>query len=93
MKFTSSLRFDGNDVQLAASRSLALFGRVVIVFLGLQLAYAWDLARHSPIPAPMLALKLFGVVGMLLVMGWCAHQVYIRPWVIQQRTQLSRAAK
>ena len=87
MKFTSSLRFDGDGVQLAASRGIAVFGRALIGLLALQMLYAWMLAAHSSSPAPILVLKLAGVAIMLMVMGWCVHQLYVQPWLIQRRTR------
>lgn len=87
MGFTSSLRFDAHGVQLAASRGIAVFGRGVICLLALQMLYAWLLAAHSNNPAPILVLKLAGVAVMLVSMGWCVHQLYVRPWLIQKRAR------
>jgi len=87
MKFTSSLRFGAQGVQLAASRGIAVFGRGLIGLLGLQMLEAWMLATRSTDPAPTLVLKLAGVAVMLMAMGWCVHQLYVQPWLIQRRTQ------
>jgi len=87
MKFTSSLRFGAHGVQLAASRGIAVFGRGLIGLLGLQMLEAWLLATRSTEPAPILILKLAGVAFMLMAMGWCVHQLYVQPWLIQRRTQ------
>ena len=85
--FTSSLRLGAHGVQLAASCSLAVFGRAAIGILAFQMLYAWLLAAHSSSPAPILVLKLVGVAAMLAVMGWSIYQIYVQPWLIQKRVR------
>lgn len=87
MSFTSSLRFGAHGVQLTASRGIAMFGRTLIGLLALQMLYAWLLAAYSNNPAPILVLKLAGVAVMLAGMGWCVHQLYVQPWLIQKRAR------
>ncbi len=91
MGFTSSLRLGAHGVQLAASRGFAVFGRAAIGLLALHMLYAWLLAAHSSSPAPILVLKLVGVAVMLALMGLCVHQLCVRPWLIQKRTELGRS--
>jgi len=83
-----SIRFDADRAHLAASRGLAVFGRVVLGFLGLELLEAWNLASHSPMPWPSVVLRLVGVVMMLLAFAWLVQQVYLRPWQIQRRVSV-----
>lgn len=87
MHRTFSLRSDAQGVRLNASRGMAILGRVVLSFLCLQIVDAWALAKHAPLPAPMLAFRFSGLMIMFLAMGWFVHWVYIRPWQIQQRTR------
>lgn len=87
MGFTSSLRLGAHGVQLAASRGFALFGRVALGLLALQMLYAWLLAAQSSSPAPILVLKLLGVAAMLAVMGLCVHRLCMQPWLIQKRVK------
>lgn len=82
LKFTCTLRFDADGVRLVAPRSLAIFGRIVMGFLGLE---AWGLASKSSLPVPDLLLRLAGIMVMLLMMGWAVQQIYIRPRQIRQR--------
>lgn len=89
LKHTGSLRFDARGVRLAASHSIAIFGRMVIGWLGLQMIYAWDLATHSTIHTPFLMLRFAALMLLLMGIGWGIHQIYVRPWLIQQRTRLS----
>lgn len=87
MRFTSSIRVGAHGVQLAASRSFAVFGRAAIGLLALHMLYAWLLAAHSSDPAPILVLKLLGVAIMLVIMGSCVHQICVQPWLIQKRVK------
>lgn len=91
LKITGSLPFDARGARLAASRLMAIYGRVLIVLLGLLMAYAWLLAgAHRPSLTPTVAWKLMGVIAVLNGLGWIVHQFYIRPWDIQQRTRARR---
>lgn len=54
-------------------------------FLGFELLEAWYLASHSPLPVPVLLLRLVGVMAMMLAMGWGVQQIYLRPRQIQCR--------
>lgn len=92
LKFTCSLRFDADGVRIVASRSLAIFGRIVMGFLGLEGLEAWGLASKSSLPVPDLLLRLAGIMVMLLMMGWAVQQIYIRPWQIRQRASRHGAA-
>lgn len=87
LKLTCAIRFGAQGVQLAASRSIAVFGRALICLLGLQMVYACLLVAHSGSAAPILVMKLAGVAVMLMGMGWSVHQLYVQPWLIQRRTQ------
>jgi len=87
LKLACAIRFGTHGVQLAASRSMAVFGRAVMTLLALEMVDAWYLATHSPLRPPILVLRLVGVMVMLLLMGRAIHQLYVRPWQIQQRTR------
>ena len=85
-----SIRFDADGANLATHRGLAIFGRIVMGFLGLELLEAWNLASRASLPRPSMLLRFIGIVVMLLAFGWGVQQIYLRPRQIQRLCDVAK---
>ena len=87
---TGEIRFDADGANLATHRGLAIFGRIVMGFLGLELLEAWNLASRASLPRPSMLLRFIGIVVMLLAFGWGVQQIYLRPRQIQRLCDVAK---
>lgn len=71
-----------------ASRWMMVYGQFMIATLGLMGFQACHLASRQNAVTPLLIAKLVGLAAIFMGMGWFIQYIYIRPWRIQQRTQV-----
>lgn len=83
-----ALSFKPEGVRLNASRWMAVYGRFMIATLGLLgLQVCHLLSRQNAVTLLLIA-KLVGLAVTLVSMVWFIQRIYIRPWLIQRRTQV-----
>lgn len=87
MQRSGSLAFDADRARLNANRWVAYYGRLMQMFMGLMGLQTGYLASQRHDMSLLLLLKLVGVGGVLLGMGYWVHRIYIWPWQIQRRTR------
>jgi hypothetical protein len=83
-----ALSFRPGWVRLSASRWMAVYGRVMIATLGLLALQTCLLASRQNAVTVLLIAKLVGLAVAFAGMGWFIQSIYIRPWLIQKRTQV-----
>lgn len=83
-----ALSFKPGGVRLSASRWVAVYGRVMIATLGLLGLQTCHLASRQNAVTFSLVAKLVGLAVAFAGMGWFIQSIYIRPWLIQKRTQM-----
>ncbi|MET3654409.1 hypothetical protein [Dyella japonica] len=83
-----ALSFKPKEVLLSASRWMMVYGRLMLAMLGLMGFQAYHLASRQSTVTLLLIAKLVELAAIFVGMGWFIQRIYIRPWLIQRRTQV-----
>lgn len=86
---TGDVTFNDAGAYNSARRSVEVFGRVLVAFMGLLLTLAFVrlLRLPDPLPPPSAFGLFLLVVCCLLGLIWCANTFYIRPSQIRRRAR------